>query len=221
MRYTSAWSRAVGATQGGARTSGEARNDGRNRGSDGPLGQQRTRAPIVRAREAEQRESSVIQQGKCEAATVRTTCAASKKLREASWRLCPTRAEDRRELRVVHELVRSTQGRATAPRLGGARCDDSQRGGGALVSKRDVPKVVASVTTHATIEMRKSRVRSEQYDHDGDYQSHVDTSRGVVVVQVQLACGQWKVATVNVAELVGDVVKAVQATAEEVRCERK
>jgi len=89
------------------------------------------------------------------------------------------------------------------------------------VSKRDVPKIVAAVATHATIEMRKSRVKSEQYDHDGDYQSHVDTSRGHVVVQVQLAGGQWKVATVRIAELVADVVKAVQATAEEVRSERK
>ena len=33
-----------------------------------------------------------MQQGKCEAATVRTTCSASKKMREAAWRLCPTRA---------------------------------------------------------------------------------------------------------------------------------
>lgn len=89
------------------------------------------------------------------------------------------------------------------------------------MSKRDVPKIVASVATRATIEMRKSRVRSEQYDHDGDYQSHVDTSRGHVVVQVQLAGGEWKVATVRIDELVGDVVKAVRATAEEVRNERK
>ena len=34
----------------------------------------------------------MIQQGKCEAATVTTTCSASKKMREAAWRLCPKRA---------------------------------------------------------------------------------------------------------------------------------
>ena len=133
----------------------------------------------------------------------------------------PDASAGRRELRAAYELVRPAQGRATAPRFDGAGGDDSRRGGGTLVSKRDVPKIVASVATRATIEMRKSRVRSEQYDHDGDYCSHVDTSRGHVVVQVQLAGGEWKVATVRIAELVDDVVKAVRATAEEVRDERK
>ncbi len=89
------------------------------------------------------------------------------------------------------------------------------------MSKRNVPKIIASVATSATIEMRKSRVKSERYDWCDDYCSHVDTSRGHVVVQVQLASGEWKVATVHLDELVGDVVKAVRATAEEVRSERK
>ena len=133
----------------------------------------------------------------------------------------PDASAGRRELRAAHELVRPAQGRPAATGLDGAGGDDSRRGGGTLVSKRDVPKIVASVATHAAIEMRKSRVKSERYDWCDDYCSHVDTSRGHVVVQVQLAGGEWKVATVRIAELVDDVVKAVRATAEEVRDERK
>lgn len=81
---------------------------------------------------------------------------------------------------------------------------------------RSKQQVLASVVTQATIERRKTRVKADQYDWCGDYCTHVDTKSGDLVVQVQLAGGEWKVARVSFSRLAENVVDAINAVKEEV-----